>query len=593
MSRVRTVVAAFAALALAHSAHAADTTSATADDAAANKVVLQLNGPAQFEFAGYYAALWQGFYRDAGLDVDIKPGAGRDETPTDPVRAVMGGDAQFGVGTADLAVRAAQGQPLLLLAPIFQRSGAEIYYRAGDDYASPGALAKAKVGRLPASNILDIELATALKAEGIDPDKIDSVPLQPGELVTALSEKGVDAAPGSAWELPWLAHEKNLALKSINPADYRVEFYGDTLFTSQRFAAVQPDVVKRFRAASLKGWEYALQHSDDVARRITSDLPHPPGIQDVDGFEHYQEELAASLSRYPSVALGFSNPDRWNRIEAAMVGVHALLRTADASDFIYDPDATARRHNDMRSLALLGGAFVFGIVVLILLWRRWRRGTVAAAAQSAIPPQPDLRALVRPSLARPTPAAATPEPIPVKPESSPVKPEAAPADLNALLSRLERPMRQRVPRRVSFRLSLLPDLWRCRADPQIARALVLDLVAASADDLKGSGELIVGTRNYAFDTANLAATPGAQLGEYVRVTVRDNGPGLADDALERVFNPATTPRASAARAATALRAIGGFARVESAEGIGTAVHLYFPRAADTATGVVKPANAAE
>ena len=97
-------------------------------------------------------------------------------------------------------------------------------------------------------------------------------------------------------------------------------------------------------------------------------------------------------------------------------------------------------------------------------------------------------------------------------------------------------MRQRVPRRVAFRLSLLPELWQCRVDPQAVQALVLDLVDAAAADLKGSGELVVGTRNFAFTEATLAATPGAQLGEYVRVTVRDNGPGLSDEALDRVFD---------------------------------------------------------
>ena len=58
--------------------------------AAAEAVVLQLHGPAQFEFAGYYAALWKGFYRDAGLTVEIKPGevkpgAGSGEVTRDPV----------------------------------------------------------------------------------------------------------------------------------------------------------------------------------------------------------------------------------------------------------------------------------------------------------------------------------------------------------------------------------------------------------------------------------------------------------------------------------------------------------------------------
>ena len=101
---------------------------------------------------------------------------------------VTEGRAQFGTGTAELVVRTAQGLPLLLLAPIFQQSGAAVYYRADSDFPSPGAFAKAKLGRLPASDILGIELATALKAEGIDRGKLKSVSLDPGQTVTALGD---------------------------------------------------------------------------------------------------------------------------------------------------------------------------------------------------------------------------------------------------------------------------------------------------------------------------------------------------------------------------------------------------------------------
>src|SRR4029077_6214752 len=225
---------------------------------AAETVVLQLHGPPQFEFAGYYAALWQGFYRDAGLEVDIKPGADRGQPAIDAVRQVTEGRAQFATGSMELVVRTAQGLPLLLLAPIFQESGAAVYYRADADFASPGALAKAKLGRLPASDILDIELANALKAEGIDPSKLRLVSLNPGRVIAAFADRSIDAAVGSAWEVPFLAREKGIALKSFNPADYRVEFYGDTLFTLRRLAKAEPQTVGSFRAASPKGWDYAL-----------------------------------------------------------------------------------------------------------------------------------------------------------------------------------------------------------------------------------------------------------------------------------------------------------------------------------------------
>src|SRR5438045_9575229 len=177
MSRMMACAAALAVMGVAHAASAAEA------------VVLQLRGPPQFEFAGYYAALWQGFYAEAGLTVDIQPGAPRGQTPTDTVRELAEGRAQFGVGGAELAIRAAQGLPLLLLAPIFQHSGAAVYYRADGDFAGPGALTKARVGRLPASDILDIELGTALAAEGIDQAKLKSVLLEPGRAAAALADK--------------------------------------------------------------------------------------------------------------------------------------------------------------------------------------------------------------------------------------------------------------------------------------------------------------------------------------------------------------------------------------------------------------------
>jgi len=576
MSRLMAVATVLAAMAVTSAASAAD------------KLVLQLHGPAQFEFAGYYAALWQGFYRDAGLDVEIKPGAGSGQPQIDPVRELTEGRAQFGTGTAELVVRIAQGLPLLLLAPVFQESGAAVYYRADSDFASPGALLKAKLGRLPASNILDIELATALKAEGVDPDKLRSISLQPGQSVAALANHSVDAAVGSAWEDPWLAHEKGTQLKSFNPADYRVEFYGDTLFTLQRLAKTRGQTVSRFRAASLKGWEYALQHPDEIAKRLVGELPPPPGVADPAGFAHYQADLALRLARYPEVELGHANSARWSSIEASMIGVGAVLRTADTADtenYVFDPDAAMRNRTDRRALLILGTTLVAGLGVTALVWLRWLRRPLAAPAAMA--------AGVATGGGEPP---ALPAPVAVPAAGAPVAParrEPVPAELNALLTVIERAMRQRVPRRVAFRLSLLPELWRCRAELPIVRGLVLDLVAAAVTDLKGKGDLVVGTRNIVFDAASLGDAPGAQLGEYVRVTVRDNGPGLSDEALDRIFDRAQTARPAAAAAAAAMRALGGFARVESALGIGTAVHLYFPRAAERYAGAVTDGNPAE
>ena len=73
--------------------------------AALEPVTLQLNWKHQFQFAGYYAAIAQGYYRDAGLDVRLVEA----DQAHDPIDAVLQGRAEFGVGASELALRRGRG----------------------------------------------------------------------------------------------------------------------------------------------------------------------------------------------------------------------------------------------------------------------------------------------------------------------------------------------------------------------------------------------------------------------------------------------------------------------------------------------------
>jgi ABC-type nitrate/sulfonate/bicarbonate transport system substrate-binding protein len=79
-----------------------------------DRMRLQLKWTNQFQFAGYYAAVAQGYYRAAGLDVELieaKPGQ-------DPVENVLTGGADFGVGTSDVVLLRGKGEPVVVLAAI-------------------------------------------------------------------------------------------------------------------------------------------------------------------------------------------------------------------------------------------------------------------------------------------------------------------------------------------------------------------------------------------------------------------------------------------------------------------------------------------
>jgi len=109
-------------------------------------------------------------------------------------------------------------------------------------------------------------------------------------------------------------------------------------------------------------------------------------------------------------------------------------------------------------------------------------------------------------------------------------------------------------------------------------------------DLPAGGDLIVGTRQYTIDDAAAGEIAGSAPGDYVRLTVKENGPGLSPERLDWIFDPAATARAAVARAGELTRQLGGFTRVESAEGIGTAVHLYFRRAVAASQGAQQPSE---
>lgn len=565
--------------------------------AASEKVVLQLHREPQFEFAGYYAALWQGFYRDAGLDVEIKAGAPPGAPAIDPAREVADGHAQFGTGTMRLVVRAAQGLPLSLLAPIFQRSGAAVYYRADGSYPSPAALLKATVGRPPASDILSDELTTALRAEGIDPAKLKYTLIKPGEAVAALADRRIDAAIGSAWEVPWQAHERHVTLNAFDPADYRVEFYGDTLFTLQRLEEAEPAMVRGFRAASLKGWDYALQHEPEIVGRLLAEVPIEVPVADPIGFAHYQADLARHLARYPSIPLGHSNRERWARIQASLATAGVMQRNADVDDFVYDAEGAGRSGAGHGAGMILIAAVLAGAALIagLLSWRRWQElrpeqgappGDIASA-----PPAPSLGALKSYRAYAATTLAAYGKlaaawfdrawelalRLPAVVEWYRAKPDSA--DLNAALADLDRLLRRRLARPAPLRLSLLAELWPCVAAPRAIAHAVLDLAAATAAVLPPRADLLVGTRNVSLDPPR-AAELTAPVGDYVRVTVRDSGPGIPEAAFGRLFDSKTTSKPAIAAAGQAAQRLGGFVRVETAEGVGTAVHLFFPRAAE-------------
>ena len=219
---------------------------------ALDQASLQLKWKHQFQFAGYYAALEQGYYRDAGLDVTIREGG----PDIDAAEAVAGGRADFGVCSSSVLREWVMGHRLVVLAVIFQQSPAIILVPRRADIRSVSDLRGHTLMDAPGSD----EIAAMLKHEGVDYAALPRVDHRgdPRDLLVGMA----DAMVAYSTNEPFVLEQLGAAFRTFSPAAYGVDFYGDNLCTSEAEVKVHPDRVAAFRAASLKGWAYALAHKE-------------------------------------------------------------------------------------------------------------------------------------------------------------------------------------------------------------------------------------------------------------------------------------------------------------------------------------------
>jgi PAS domain S-box-containing protein len=157
-------------------------------------------------------------------------------------------------------------------------------------------------------------------------------------------------------------------------------------------------------------------------------------------------------------------------------------------------------------------------------------------------------------------------------------------DLNELIERFTHMVGRTLGDWVVIRLSLLPDVWRVRVDPNQLENALLNLAVNARDALpKEDGRIVIETRNVTHDEESIANSD-MKAGEYVELAISDNGSGMPPEVLAKVFEPFFTTKEVGKGSGLGLSMVygfvkqsGGHIRLYSDPGIGTTVRLYLPR----------------
>ncbi len=288
------------------------------------KVSLQLKWKHQFQFAGYYAALEQGYYRDAGLDVEIR---GRKIGSERPVDQVLDGAATYGVEGANLLVRRMQGEPLVALAAIFQHSPLVLLARRESRINTAKDIAGK---RLMDYGPAEVGLPAMLMQEGIDPAAVNRVPMSYN--LDSLINGETDLYSAYLTNEPYFLKQRQIPYTVINPVNYGIVFYSDILFTTEQELIEHPRRVMAFRAASLKGWKYALEHPKETVDLILAKYSQRKTR------EHllFEATETAKLVRPDVTPIGHINQGRIKHMALVLQKLGRAEKITNLDGFIYD-----------------------------------------------------------------------------------------------------------------------------------------------------------------------------------------------------------------------------------------------------------------
>ncbi len=302
-----------------------------------DKVTLQSKWVVQAQFAGYYAALDQGYYEDEGLDVDIRPG-GPDIVPE---QVVLGGQAEFGINWLDstLATRD-KGQNIVNIAQVFTRSGmTEVTWKdTGLDQITD--LKGKKVGVWLGGN--EHKLFAALNKNGIDPQEDAEIVAQPFDMELFL-KRDIDAAAAMTYnELAQVLETKDPdsgqlytidQLNVMKMSDLGTGALEDGVFVREDWIAEEgnEDIAKRFLKASFRGWVYCRDNADECVNIV---LENGPTLGE--GHQRWQMNEINKLIWPAPAGIGIMEPESWEITK--QIALDGKVITKPASDEAFRTD---------------------------------------------------------------------------------------------------------------------------------------------------------------------------------------------------------------------------------------------------------------
>ena len=211
----------------------------------------------QAQFAGYYVAAAKGFYKDAGIDLEIRPGG----PGIVSINNVAAGKDTFGMDWLISGIAAvSKGAPLVNISQMFQTSGLMLVAFKKSGIGEPKQMHEKQVGIWP--GFFGMAPQLLFKKQAVQPRQVS----QKFSVDDFLQGK-LDVASAMTYnEYPLILESgvKETDLKTFHYRDFGLNFPEDGIYVHSDTVKKDPELCKNFVKASIRGWLYAFAHENEA-----------------------------------------------------------------------------------------------------------------------------------------------------------------------------------------------------------------------------------------------------------------------------------------------------------------------------------------
>ena len=242
------------------------------DDGPGTKVTLMLNWTPNTQHSGIYIAQQKGWYKDAGIDLQIvEPASGG-------VEAVVGeGKADFGISIQESVIPArAEGIPIVSIGAILQHNDSSLMSLASTKITRPKDLEGKTYGGF--GGALETQIISKLVAcDGGDPKKVKFVEVGNVDYLAGMEAGQFDVVwVFEGWDVLRATKVEKKPVRSILFKDWLKcipDWYTPVFITNESMIKKNPDLVKRFMAATARGYDIAGKESLTASEALTAGAP--------------------------------------------------------------------------------------------------------------------------------------------------------------------------------------------------------------------------------------------------------------------------------------------------------------------------------